>query len=262
MKNKNIPQFNYNSINDFLRDMPTVSDCLLHNKVIGFKGLLADDKDFGNLMINLYQGKKNITELKPGTIYGQSHSYDQNTLDENIEHFIYGHWHVDNPFYEEVPCYTGMHMQTFTCDSSVGQTHFLDLSQLYNECPKQFIQELEKTNLMSATGCLEENLHKIIPHPAVVVHPVTNENMIYWTGHDMRLQNGEDKEWFSQFKIWISKFISDPKNRKTWTWNQGDILIWDNRAVAHSFSPGWKHHERIFNRCEVGFEKLIPKKPI
>lgn len=247
---------------DVLQHLDYISDILLKNKVVGFKNINVSDEDFGEIVINLYQGNQNTSELKPGTIYGQNHFHDKNTLDEDIENFIYGHWHVDNPFYEEVPCYTAMHMKTFKCDSSVGQTHFLDLSQMYNECPKEFLKELENTNLISATGCLEENFHKIIPHPALVVHSVSSENMIYWTGHDMRLKNNINIEWFTEFKLWVSKFVSNPNNRKTWTWNEGDILVWDNRAVAHSFSPGWTHDQRIFNRCEVGFEKLIAKKPI
>ena len=41
----------------------------------------------------------------------------------------------------------------------------------------------------------------------------------------------------------------------SWEWGQGDLVIWDNRAVLHSFSPGWSHDQRIFTRCEVGKEK-------
>ena len=247
---------------DVYSNIDFVSDILLSHKVVGFKNIKITDEEFGDIMMSLYRGQNNISELKPGTIYNQNHIHDQDTLDEDEEHFIYGRWHVDNPFYDVVPCYTGMHMHTFSCSESAGKTHFLDLSYLYKMCPNKYLKKLINCNLISATGCLEENLHKLTPHPAIVIHPVTKQTMIYWTGHDMRLENGQNEEWFNDFKIWISEFISNINNRKTWSWNENDVLIWDNRAVAHSFSPGWKHNERIFSRCEVGFEKLIAKKPI
>ena len=250
------------NIDDFKQNIDNYSKILLKNKVIGFKNISITDEEFGQIIKLLYRGANTFAQLNAGLIYDQNHAHDTTTSSINSEEFIYGHWHVDNPFYAQTPCYTGMHMHVFTCSPNVGQTHFINLADMYEKCPKDIIEKLMNTEMISATGCLPENINKLVPHPAIISHPVTNENMIYWTGHDMRLQDGEDKEWFSQFKIWISKFISDPKNRKTWTWNQGDILIWDNRAVAHSFSPGWKHSERIFSRCEVGFEKLIPKKPI
>lgn len=260
---------NYSFLIDFCENVDHVydninyiSDTLLQNKVVGFKNLKINDEDFGNIMIKLYRGTENPQDLKPGTIYNQNHFHDKDNLDQDIEHFIYGRWHVDNPFYEKVPCYTGMHMNTFTCNSSVGQTYFLDLSYLYKMCPSIFLQKLEDVRLLNVTGFAERDIDKLTSHPAVIIHPVTREKMIYWTGHDIRLTEGRNEDWFENFKLWISKFISDPKNRKSWNWNQGDVLIWDNRAVAHSFSPGWKHSERIFSRCEVGFEKLIPKNPI
>lgn len=247
---------------DVYQNIDYISDILLKHKIVGFKNLTIDDKHFGDIMIKLYRGTQNPLDLKPGTIYNQNHLHDEDTLDENIEHFIYGRWHVDNPFHEEVPCYTGMHMKTFTCSPFVGQTYFLDLSYLYKMCPNVFLEKLANIKLLNVTGFPEENIHQLTPHPAVIIHPITMEEMIYWTGHDIRLTGGHSEDWFEEFKIWVAEFISDAKNRKSWNWNQGDVLIWDNRAVAHSFSPGWKHSERIFSRCEVGFERLIPKNPI
>ena len=240
---------------DVYLNVDRISETLIDNKVVGFKNISITDDEFGQIMLSLYRGTQEYSELNPGTIYDQNHQHDLNTLDDDIERFIYGRWHVDNPFYKEVSCYTGMRMRHFSCPESCGQTHFIQLSELYNNCPKEFIEKLKTTELISATGCLEENWHKIHPHPAIVKHPVTDENMIYWTGHDMRI-DGEHK-WFEDFKKWISEYVSSPKNRITWNWSEEDVLVWDNRAVAHSFSPGWTHEQRIFTRCEVGFE--VPK---
>lgn len=250
------------SAEDVYSNIEYISEVLINNKILGFKNISVTDDEFGKIMTSLYRGHQSPLQLKPGTIYDQNHLHDEDTLTEDVEHFIYSRWHVDNPFYEQVPCYTGMHMNKFECLEAVGQTHFLDLNYMYEMCPKYFLQKLDSAKIIHATGYVHGSTEKLHPHPAIIYHPITKQPMIYWTGHDIRLYNEDSSEWFASFKIWVSEFVSDIKNRKTWSWSQGDVLIWDNRAVAHSFSPGWAHEQRVFTRCEVGLEVPFAKKPI
>jgi hypothetical protein len=77
--------------------------------------------------------------------------------------------------------------------------------------------------------------------------------MLFWSGMDTAPV--EPYPWFNELKQWVTSQLANQGRRYTWYWKQGDLVIWDNRSVIHSFSSGWQRDERIFNRCEIGNEK-------
>ena len=38
-------------------------------------------------------------------------------------------------------------------------------------------------------------------------------------------------------------------------WEEGDLFIWDNRNLMHTFEGGWALGSRIFDKVEYGHEK-------
>lgn len=246
---------------DILNDREYFAEILARNKMIGFIGLNPTLEEHLAILKALYLGDNEEPPI--GLIEEQKHQGNPNTMSDDHSSFIRSQWHVDNPFQEKVPSYTSMHMEKFALPSGVGSTIFASLVMMYEMCPEHFRKELETTEFVHATGSVEyfnhanESPEKSVgsgsyAHPALRTHPYTGETMIFWTGGDTR--PSEEKPWFASFQQWVDHFLSDGRNWYRWDWSEGDLIIWDNRAVIHSFDSGWEHHQRVFSRGDAGME--------
>jgi len=240
---------------DVIDDSEYFAEILLRNKMIGFKNLYPEDDEFEEIMRLLYRGDNDPRNVVPGLLRNQQHAGNQFTESDDIEWFINSQWHMDNPFVKHVPCYTGLHMHTFKCRPDAGQTHIYSLVNAYRDCPDSIKKHLDGAMLAHATGSVGLSDENLAVHPALRTHPATGETILFWSGPDMRMPDGSKPAWLNELKIFMLDQLANPQLRYTWQWSEGDLVIWDNRAVLHSFSPGWSHDQRIFTRCESGFEE-------
>ncbi|MEY2868796.1 MAG: taurine dioxygenase [Bacteroidota bacterium] len=184
--------------------------------------------------------------------------------------------------------YVSMHMTNFTCDSSFGKTLFLNLIKLYNDCPQKYIELLMDNKLEHhiATGKehdidapikteinmdqyeldyrttqseLEIEEAKIKNLPSIFfpfrTHPITRETILFWPTYSSVQLHGGSRPWFEEFKMWVKEYLDNQENWYEWEWSQGDVIIFDNRCMLHTFTPGWKPEQRVFDQIIVGFEK-------
>lgn len=158
--------------------------------------------------------------------------------------------------------YVSMIMRKFTCDEKYGQTVFLDLINLYKECPKDFLMPLKSAIFEHHRDKKNYDFSPDIQNTKQIpglfspirIHPITKEKILFWPSY-MNVQiNGDKLDWFYDFKLWVKTYLDNEDNWINWNWSEGDLLIWDNRAVLHSFTPGWKHSERIFDQIVVGYQ--------
>lgn len=238
-----------------IEDADYFAEILVRNKMIGFKELHPTEEEFLEIMRRIYRGDNKPSELAPGLLYQQNHIGNTNTATDDVDWFINSQWHMDNPFLEYVPSYTGLRMDTFSCSPEFGQTHVYNLVNAYRDCPDEIKPHLQDAFFIQATGFVGESTAELPRHPALRTHPATGETILFWAGHDVRLDGDESEPWFVKLKNYMRSQLQDPQLRYSWQWSEGDVVIWDNRAVLHSFSPGWTHDQRIFTRCEVGKEK-------
>ncbi|GAB1544104.1 hypothetical protein NUACC21_67800 [Scytonema sp. NUACC21] len=75
-----------------------------------------------------------------------------------------------------------------------------------------------------------------VKHPAVITHPVTQEKILYmsqgFTTGIVGLKHEENQEILQA----LFSFIERPEHIHTHTWQEGDILLWDNRTLIHKAS--------------------------
>lgn len=238
---------------DIINDSEFFSEILVRNKMLGFIDLNPTPEEHQAIVKALYRGE--TENCIPGMLFDQYHKQNQDTLTDDQEWFIMANWHMDNPFGESIPSYTSIHMHTFTCSPDVGQTHFLSLISLYDKCPEKFKEKLQTARFLGETGRYGDSANEpVVSHPALRTHPVTSETILFWSGPATELEGGSEP-WFEELKDWIHGEMLDPANRYTWHWKQGDLILWDNRALLHSLSAGWSHDQRIFNRCESSPDK-------
>jgi alpha-ketoglutarate-dependent sulfate ester dioxygenase len=87
-------------------------------------------------------------------------------------------------------------------------------------------------------------------HPLARVHPETGEPSLL-LGHfvksitDLSSQDSQDL-----FRL-LQRHITAPENTVHWTWQPGDIAVWDNRATQHHAVADYDDHPRRLHRITV-----------
>lgn len=266
------------NFSDIIKNRSLYQDALIKHKVLGFRNLNPTKEEHKLLLEKLYVG----SEINPyiEDLILVNHDYLDFPIDKNDEAFILYNWHVDFPDDNKLMCsYITMHMQTFKCPPDAGQTIFINLIDLYERCPEKYKKQLNKKNIefIGLRG-LDPNknieTHKNIESRtfrALRTHPITKETILFWTcgfwsGTSNPLSKvdkniapalklkGSQEDWFYDFSDWILKEFQNKNNWGIWNWNENDFIIWDNRALLHSFSGGWNKEERIFLRTNIGDE--------
>jgi len=162
-----------------------------------------------------------------------------------------GYWHSDTAF-ETNPKTITMLMPKVLPKTSKRTTRFIDMSAVYNALPKHVTDQIDGGNFKhsgrwrykirteDAGLDIAEILELIdyyqppVSHPAVVVHPVTGEKIIYGSrGFTIAVENKTGDESNALLKE-IFDFAETEQFIREVTWSMGDLIIWDNRFLVHS----------------------------
>jgi taurine dioxygenase len=84
----------------------------------------------------------------------------------------------------------------------------------------------------------------------VRVHPETGERTLV-LGHFVKKFTGlNDLESSVIFNL-LQTRVTRPENTIRWTWQEGDVAIWDNRATQHYAVADFGHQRREVRRVTV-----------
>jgi len=162
-----------------------------------------------------------------------------------------GYWHSDTAF-ETNPKTITMLLPKVLPKTSKRTTRFIDMAAVYQALPERIKNELEgatflhsgrwryKVRTEDAGLDITEILELIdyyqppVEHPAVLVHPVTGEKIVYGSpGFTVGVKNKSGDESNRLLKE-IFDFADTSEFIREVTWKMGDLIIWDNRFLLHS----------------------------
>lgn len=87
-------------------------------------------------------------------------------------------------------------------------------------------------------------------HPVVRVHPETGERTLL-AGNFIRSFVGlESYESDLLFEL-LQRRITAPENTIRWSWQPGDVAIWDNRATQHRAVDDYDNEHRLMHRVTL-----------
>ena len=69
-------------------------------------------------------------------------------------------------------------------------------------------------------------------HPVVRVHPETGESALLLGGFARSFAGLSSTEFVALHRLFQDR-ITAPENQVRWTWQPGDVAVWDNRATQH-----------------------------
>lgn len=94
-----------------------------------------------------------------------------------------------------------------------------------------------------------------ISHPLVRTHPITGEKILYMhRAYEMEFKDTSYKEGLQLWQC-LNEYIDSTKAIYEHHWENGDLVIWDNRATLH-YRPAFdKSIRRILKRVSIAGEK-------
>jgi alpha-ketoglutarate-dependent taurine dioxygenase len=87
-------------------------------------------------------------------------------------------------------------------------------------------------------------------HPVVRIHPETGEPTLL-LGHFVRSFVGLSTTDFNELFSVLQRHVTRLENTVRWTWRDGDIAIWDNRATQHYAVADYGDLPRLLHRITI-----------
>ena len=159
------------------------------------------------------------------------------------------YWHTDCAFQPEPLSWTMLYPQVLP--KSVRETYYIDMCQVYEDLPADLKQQVEERSLVheakwrykvqawdidrAIIDILNDFEKKAPPstHPAVITHPVTYQRALYASEGFTTRVLGLEPAVSQQLLADLLAFVERTEHIHTHIWQEGDILLWDNRVLLH-----------------------------
>ncbi|CAP61192.1 uncharacterized protein PODANS_3_1470 [Podospora anserina S mat+] len=229
-------------------------------KVVAFR-----DQDFRDLSIEQalefggYFGRHHIhpTSGAPEG-YPEIHLVHRGAGDNSVDKFFANRtssvaWHSDVSYEAQPPGTTFLYI--FDKPESGGDTLFVNAAEAYNRLSPAFQERLhglkathsahEQANASALRGGIVRREPVIHEHPIIRTHPVTGEKAIYVNPQFTRDIVGlkkEESDVLLKFLYDHLAYGADFQARVKW--EEGTVVVWDNRVTQHSALIDWKNAQR------------------
>jgi len=177
-------------------------------------------------------------------------------------------WHTDVTFVDRVPAISVL--RGVTLPAYGGTTNWANTVTAYESLPvplKALVDNLWAlhTNAYDYARDTEsggedadsdfsrkefESIHYETEHPVVRIHPETGERSLV-LGHFVKKFVGlNSSESSALFKV-LQDRVTKLENTVRWTWEHGDVAMWDNRATQHYAVADFDDQPREMRRITV-----------
>ncbi|EON97605.1 putative alpha-ketoglutarate-dependent taurine dioxygenase protein [Phaeoacremonium minimum UCRPA7] len=177
-------------------------------------------------------------------------------------------WHSDVSYEQQPPGTTFLYI--LDKPETGGDTLFVNAAEAYNRLSPLFQERLhglkavhsgiEQVNASVAKGSIKRREPVFNAHPIVRTHPATGEKALYINPQFTREIVGlkkEESDALLKFLYDHLAFGADFQARVKW--EEGTVVVWDNRVTQHSALIDWKsgqrrHLARITPQAERPYE--------
>ena len=149
----------------------------------------------------------------------------------------------------------GAVLRCIECPEIGGDTIWVNMVQAHDELPDEIKQKIAK---LRAKASIEHSFgavmtpearaklgqdHPPVEHPVVRTHPETGEKVLYvgaFTTHLVNystpenVRHGIDKAPGASLLLnYLISRATIPEYQVRWSWQPGDVVVWDNRSTQH-----------------------------
>ena len=151
-------------------------------------------------------------------------------------------WHTDSSF-KSVPAHLSM-LYGISVTREGGETQFADMRAAWDSLPDQWKELVEglvtEHSAFTARRALgfedfqsdHPEIHKRVTHDLVRILPETGRRTLYLSAHADRIV-GMPLPVGRMLLTELTELATQPDNVYTHRWQEGDLVIWDNRCTMH-----------------------------
>jgi taurine dioxygenase len=235
-----------------------INDALLEHKVIFFRGQHHLDDD-GHLRFAETLGTPTSDPDPHVSVLDSEHGGKVNV------------WHTDTTFALRPP--KASILRAVTLPAWGGTTLWANTAAAYRQLPQSLRQladglwarhddVIDDTNLspesvgMLPDGGTTQPEIRLAPtpfqtdHPVVQIHSETGEPALLLGAHARRILNVSSEESRILFRLFQDR-ITRPEFSIRWSWEPGDVAMWDNRATQHYAVADYGDQHRLMRRVTL-----------
>jgi alpha-ketoglutarate-dependent taurine dioxygenase len=247
-------------IDSFERNIDSIKNDLLSRKVLIFKNVQLPFEDIIGILKQIHGDSDYLMSEEGRTSRQLFEFYGLNNkrlpfANEYFSRWGVDRWHVDDSWKELVVDIGCMHMTKSS--TSGGNTRFVDLERTYDCLDQKDIDFIEKMVSPGWNADTNESPMYRGPefmHPSIRVHPVTGKLSVFYNGQNTV---AKDNDKWVEYKLKLLNIFEQKENMIEISWEDNDLVIWDNRSVAHAVMGGYGHGERIYNKIEIGQSPVL-----
>jgi taurine dioxygenase len=181
-------------------------------------------------------------------------SEDRDTLGDGRKIVNGANWHTDDSFMRE-PCSLTM-LYGVVVPSRGGDTQFTNMYAAYEDLPAETRRRIDplkvvhkyhsrrKLTYVSTRPAEEMAVMPEATHPLVRTHPETGRKALYLNPNRMERIIGLEQEESDRLLDELIAHATQMKYQYRHVWQQGDIVIWDNRCTMHKANADYPEGER------------------
>ena len=176
-------------------------------------------------------------------------------------------WHSDISFAETPPAVSVLYGRTIT--PGCGDTMFCNMYRAYEELSEGMRRMLDRLTALHTSEALalrnrDTNsdglpIFEIPPpsrHPVVRTHAVTNRKALYVNPYFTSQFNEMTRDESRPLLEYLYARAARPENVYRHSWNQGDLLMWDNRCAMHYAVYDYDDSQpRLMHRTTAGGDR-------
>lgn len=181
-------------------------------------------------------------------------------------------WHTDSSF-KPVPSLCSL-LSARVVPPVGGNTEFATMTAAYDALPDETQQKLEglvvehslvySRESVTPVGALTAEMKAELPgawQTMVRENPVNHRKAIYAGAHASHII-GWPREESRAFIQQLNDFATQPQFCYSHAWREGDLVVWDNRAVLHRATAyDTQRHKRLMQRTTVNGGVLTTAQP-
>lgn len=235
---------------------------LLNYKVLVFRDVAVDIDSHVRLMEKIYPSRGYIRLQQSVDHKPLFDLFANANLEIPNKHEMFARWHIDDSWLEYMVDINSISMQHLDGGCTGGNTKWVDLEKVYSCLDKDEIHFLSTVRVSNwnADEHPENNEIRKDPseyrHMPLRTHPETNCNSVLYPGPSVFHEC--DQQWQEM----LNKLLTVFENNEfifEHTWQENDLVIWDNRNTAHCLMGGFGLGERVINKIEIGQSKPFYK---
>ncbi|MGD1805488.1 TauD/TfdA dioxygenase family protein [Dapis sp. BLCC M126] len=162
------------------------------------------------------------------------------------------YWHTDCAFLDEPLPFTILYPQILP--KSNRETYYLNMERVYEKLPahlKIYVEgkyikhdakwryKVQECDIDKAIIDIIHDFEKRFPavqHPAIITHPVTQKKSLYMSSGFTAGIIGLDYETNQKILQELFSFMERDEFIHKHKWNDGDLILWENRTLNHKAS--------------------------